>query len=46
MLNITENGWEQSTKQLLSANHQIEKASLLFDRIEDKQIESQLARLG
>ena len=46
MLNISENGWEQSTKQLLSANHQIEKASLLFDRIEDKQIESQLAKLG
>ena len=32
MLNISEYGWEQSTKQLLSANHQIEKASLLFEK--------------
>ncbi len=46
MLNISETAWEQSTKQLLSANHQIEKASLLFDRIEDEQIEGQLAKLG
>lgn len=45
MLNISENTWEQSTKQLLSANHQIEKASLLFERIEDEQIEGQLAKL-
>ena len=46
MLNISESAWEQSTEQLLSANHQIEKASLLFDRIEDNQIEGQLAKLG
>ena len=46
MLNISENEWECSTEQLLSANHQIEKGSLLFEKIEDVQIEAQLAKLG
>tara|TARA_Y100001978_G_scaffold202731_1_gene224894 strand:- start:2122 stop:2826 length:705 start_codon:yes stop_codon:yes gene_type:complete len=46
MLNVSESAWEQSAEQLLSTNHQIEKASLLFSRIEDEQIEAQLARLG
>ena len=46
MLNISENAWEQSTQQLLPTNHQIEKASLLFGRIEDEQIEAQLASLA
>ena len=46
MLNISEYGWEYSTEQLLSTNHQIEKGSLLFEKIEDVQIEAQLAKLG
>tara|TARA_B100000900_G_C20598844_1_gene724641 strand:+ start:1266 stop:2954 length:1689 start_codon:yes stop_codon:yes gene_type:complete len=46
MLNISESDWSQSAKQLLCANHQIEKASLLFGIIEDEQIKAQLAKLG
>ena len=46
MLNVSESIWEQSAEQLLSTNHQIEKASLLFSRIEDDQIEAQLTKLG
>ena len=46
MFNVSESSWEQSAKQLLSTNHQIEKAFLLFSRIEDEQIEAQLAKLG
>ena len=40
MLNVSETSWDQASEQLLSANHQIEKASLLFSRIEDVQIEA------
>lgn len=46
MLNVSECRWEQAAEQLLAANHQIEKASLLFGRVEDEQIEAQLAKLG
>ena len=46
MLNVSENSWDQSAEQLLSANHQIEKPSLLFCKIEDLQIEAQLDKLG
>ena len=46
MLNVAETDWKQSSEQLLSTNHQIEKATLLFGRIEDDQIEAQLAKLG
>ena len=46
MLNVSDKDWAQSAKQLLSANHQIKKASLLFGMIEDEQIEAQLAKLG
>lgn len=46
MLNVSECSWEQAAEQLLAADHQIEKASLLFGRVEDNQIEAQLAKLG
>lgn len=46
MLNVSECSWEQAAEQLLAADHQIEKASLLFVRVEDEQIEAQLAKLG
>ena len=46
MLNVSETSWDQASEQLLSANHQIEKASLLFSRIEDVQIEAQLDKLA
>ena len=46
MLNISEISWDQAEEQLLSANHQIEKPSLLFGRIDDVQIEAQLDKLG
>ncbi len=45
MLNISEISWDQSAEQLLPANHQIKKATLLFERIEDSQIQAQLAKL-
>lgn len=46
MLNVSECSWKQAAEQLLTADHQIEKASLLFTRVEDDQIEAQLAKLG
>ncbi len=45
MLNVSEIFWDQSAEQLLPANHQIKKATLLFERIEDNQIQAQLAKL-
>lgn len=45
MLNVSEICWDQSAEQLLPVNHQIKKATLLFERIEDKQIQAQLAKL-
>ena len=45
MLNVSEICWDQSAEQLLPANHQIKKATLLFERIEDDQIQAQLAKL-
>ena len=45
MLNVSEICWDQSAEQLLPDNHQIKKATLLFERIEDNQIQTQLAKL-
>ncbi|MBU3011570.1 methionine--tRNA ligase [Polaribacter vadi] len=48
ILNLDENiSWENVTEQdvLIPANHQINKAELLFSKIEDKTIEIQLEKL-
>ena len=38
--------WEDAgSSEILSANHQLNKAELLFDRIEDKAIEEQVQKL-
>ncbi|KGL62511.1 methionine--tRNA ligase [Polaribacter sp. Hel1_85] len=49
ILNLDENlSWENVTEQdvLIPANHQINKAELLFSKIEDKTIELQLEKLA
>ncbi len=48
ILNVDENlSWEDVTEkdELISAEHQINKAELLFSKIEDKTIDEQLAKL-
>ncbi len=46
MLNIEQLTWEKSGNDaLLKVGHQIEKASLLFAKIEDKTIDAQMERL-
>lgn len=46
MLNIASEEWVQAGAQLLPTDHQIEKPTLLFSRIEDEHIEAQLKKLG
>lgn len=46
MLNIASEEWAQAGAQLLATDHQIEKPTLLFSRIEDEHIEAQLKKLG
>ena len=46
MLNIVSEEWAQAGAQLLTTDHQIEKPTLLFSRIEDEHIEAQLKKLG
>ncbi len=46
MLNIEQLTWEKAGNEaLLEVGHQIEKASLLFAKIEDKTIDAQMERL-
>lgn len=46
MLNIEQMTWDKvGNEALLKVGHQIEKASLLFAKIEDKTIEAQITRL-
>ena len=45
MLNITSVDWEEAAGQQIPAGHQINKASLLFSKIEDATIEAQLNKL-
>lgn len=46
MLGITKFSWERlGDIQLLQAGHQIGKAALLFDKIEDEQIQQQIEKL-
>ena len=45
-LNFNEKSWAQiGSENLLAAGHSIEKASLLFEKIEDEQIQYQLEKL-
>lgn len=46
MLNIVSEEWALAGSQLLPTDHQIEKPTLLFSRIEDEHIEAQLQKLG
>ncbi len=47
ILNFSVNTWEESKAEvLLPTGHQIEKAELLFERIDDEQIEAQQKRLA
>jgi methionyl-tRNA synthetase len=46
MLALNSSDWSEASKQLLSTGHQIEKASLLFGKIEDDTIQQQLDKLG
>ena len=46
MLNIVSEEWVLAGSQLLPTDHQIEKPTLLFSRIEDELIEAQLQKLG
>ncbi len=47
ILNFSANTWEESKPEmLLPSGHQIGKAELLFERIDDEQIEAQLKRLA
>ena len=46
MLNIASEEWALAGEQLLPTDHQIEKPTLLFSRIEDEHIEAQLQKLG
>lgn len=46
MLNFTENTWERlGETELLIAGHKIEQATLLFSKIEDSVVETQVAKL-
>ena len=47
MLNYSDNSWQDicSKSELLPASHQINKATLLFSKIEDKTIQEQLDKL-
>jgi len=45
MMNLQDVSWDQSSNELLPANHQIEQATLLFSKIEDSTIEAQLNKL-
>lgn len=45
MLNIEKLEWEEMGDNLIKAGHCINKASLLFEKIEDKEIENQVNKL-
>ena len=45
MLNLKPQDWQLATMPLLTANHQMGKAALLFDKIEDTTIATQLEKL-
>ncbi len=45
MLNFDKLNWESVGESLLSVGHQLNKAELLFEKIEDEAVESQLAKL-
>lgn len=45
MLNISELQWEDATKQNLNSGASINKANLLFEKIEDETIENQILKL-
>ena len=45
MLNISDLHWEDATKQNLNAGSSINKANLLFAKIEDETIENQILKL-
>lgn len=46
MLNISDLNWKDAGRtDLLKTGHQINKAALLFERIEDKEIEAQIQKL-
>jgi methionyl-tRNA synthetase len=45
MMNLDNLLWDESTNVLILANHQIDKATLLFSKIEDSTIEAQLNKL-
>ena len=46
MLNINESSWNATNNSLLKEGHMINKASLLFEKIEDSDIELQLNKLN
>lgn len=47
ILNVDQIGWEELGKEeILSAGHQLNAAELLFTKIEDEQIDQQMARLA
>ena len=45
MLNISLKGWEEAGVQHVPAEHQINPASLLFEKVEDATVEIQLSKL-
>ena len=46
MLNINESSWEATNNSILKEGHIINKASLLFEKIEDSDIELQINKLN
>jgi methionyl-tRNA synthetase len=46
MMNLDQFGWDLAgSENLLATGHRVEKAELLFKRIEDEEVEAQLAKL-
>jgi len=46
MLNLKEENWSAIHSEMLAPNHQINKAELLFGKIEDEVVEAQLKKLA
>jgi methionyl-tRNA synthetase len=45
MINLDHNQWERIGEEILKPGHKVNKPTLLFEKIEDKDIEAQLERL-